>query len=137
MYDELISSLRNNADHYAFTGDNGLVHLLTDAADAIEALICEVATEHNARLDAEERQRWVPVTERLPELHDAEYLDEVTGEPVRYKESMPVLIWLAKGGFMDIGIYEKSDAVDDFCYQGIPHTVTYWMPLPDAPEEGE
>jgi len=38
MYDELISSLRNNADHYAFTGDNGLVHLLTDAADAIEEL---------------------------------------------------------------------------------------------------
>ena len=80
---------------------------------------------------------WIPVTERLPELHDAEYLDEATGELVRYKESMPVLIWLAKGGFMDIGIYEKSDAVDDFCYQGIPHTVTYWMPLPDAPEEGE
>lgn len=80
---------------------------------------------------------WIPVVERLPELHDAEYLEEVTGELVRYKESMPVLIWLAKGGFMDIGIYEKSDAVDDFCYQGIPHTVTYWMPLPQPPEEGE
>lgn len=37
-----------------------------EAADAIEELICEVADEHNARLDAEERQRWIPVTERLP-----------------------------------------------------------------------
>lgn len=94
-------------------------------------LIDAVATIHAADVG------WIPVTERLPEMHDVEYLDEATGELVRYKESMPVLIWLAKGGFMDIGIYEKSDAVDDFCYQGIPHTVTYWMPLPDAPEEGE
>ena len=38
MYDELVKALRNNADHYTFTGDNGLVHLLTNAADAIEEL---------------------------------------------------------------------------------------------------
>lgn len=37
--DGLVNALRNNADHYAFTGDNGLVHLLTDAADAIEFLL--------------------------------------------------------------------------------------------------
>ena len=40
-YDELVKALRNNADHYAFTGDNGLVHLLTNAADAIEELQAE------------------------------------------------------------------------------------------------
>ena len=38
MYDELVKALRNNADHYGFEGENGLVHLLTDAADAIEEL---------------------------------------------------------------------------------------------------
>ena len=37
-YDDLVGALRNNADHYAFTGDNGLVHLLTNAADAIKEL---------------------------------------------------------------------------------------------------
>lgn len=84
---------------------------------------------------ADVRPKWISVEERLPELHDAEYLDEVTGELIRYKESAPILIWLAKGGFMDIGIYEKSDSVDDFCYQGVPHTVTYWMPLPEVPKE--
>lgn len=36
--DELVKALRNNADHYGFVGENGLVHLLTDAADAIEIL---------------------------------------------------------------------------------------------------
>lgn len=36
--DELVYALRNNADHYGFMGENGLVHLLTDAADAIESM---------------------------------------------------------------------------------------------------
>lgn len=39
MYEELIDALRNNADHYmTVEGEAGLVHLLTDAADAIEEL---------------------------------------------------------------------------------------------------
>lgn len=37
-YEQLVSALRNNADHYGFVGDNSLDHLLTDAADAIEHL---------------------------------------------------------------------------------------------------
>ena len=84
---------------------------------------------------ADVRPKWISVKERLPELHDAEYLNEVTGELIRYKESKPIMIWLEKGGFMDIGIYEKSDSVDDFCYQGVPATVTYWHPLPEPPKE--
>ena len=99
--------------------------------------IHEMLEEVEAYPAADVRPKWISVEERLPELHDAEYLDEVTGELIRYKESKPILIWLAKGGFMDIGIYEKSDSVDDFCYQGVPHTVTYWMPLPEAPNCGE
>lgn len=39
MYDNLLIALRNNADHYmTVEGEAGLVHLLTDAADAIEKL---------------------------------------------------------------------------------------------------
>ena len=39
MTDELVKGLRNNADHYmTVDGKAGLVHLLTDAADAIEEL---------------------------------------------------------------------------------------------------
>ena len=99
------------------------------AARALEAIPAADAIEELSK------PKWIPVTERLPELHDEEYLDEVTGEMVRYKVSDPILIWLAKGGFMDIGMYERSDAVDDFCYQGVPHTVTYWASLPEPPKE--
>jgi hypothetical protein len=141
MYDELVKRLRE-ADEKSMCGECGLnLHtgatkkgvLFAEAADAIEEL---------SRLNAEitrrelklrmEKPRWIPVEERLPELHNAEYLDEVTGELIRYKESEPIMIWLEKGGFMDIGIYEKSDAIDDFCYQGVPATVTHWMPLPST-----
>lgn len=97
-------------------------------AEEVDAVFDEIPT-------ADVRPKWISVDDALPELHDAEYLDEVTGEVIHYKESEPILIWLAKGGFMDIGIYEKSDSVDDFCYQGVPHTVTYWTLLPSAPEE--
>ena len=39
-YTELVKALRNNADHYmTVEGEAGLVHLLTDAADAIEELL--------------------------------------------------------------------------------------------------
>ena len=50
MYDELISALRNNADHYGFVGENGLVHLLTNAADAIEELSKRVPKVPHGRL---------------------------------------------------------------------------------------
>ena len=39
MYEEMVERLRNNADHYmTVEGAAGLVHLLTDAADAIDEL---------------------------------------------------------------------------------------------------
>lgn len=123
--EELVKGLREDAE-WAEANEWETPITLSDhlkqAADAIEEL---------------SKLRWIPVTERMPELHDEEYLDEVTGEMVHYKVSDPILIWLAKGGFMDIGMYERSDAVDDFCYQGVPHTVTYWASLPKPPEEGE
>lgn len=43
-YTELVIALRNNADHYmTVEGEAGLVHLLTDAADAIEQLNVPIA----------------------------------------------------------------------------------------------
>lgn len=72
MYEELVISLRNNADHYmTVEGAAGLVHLLTDAADAIEAR--DKAAEEWEMLAESWRKackalesripRWIPVTE--------------------------------------------------------------------------
>ena len=69
MYDELVKRLRSEAVYLPekFSKNAELLDVLMKAADAIEELICEVADEHNARLDAEERHRWIPMTEQLPE----------------------------------------------------------------------
>ena len=48
---ELVITLRNNADHYmTVEGEAGLVHLLTDAADAIEELTAFRNTLEDGRL---------------------------------------------------------------------------------------
>ena len=143
MYDELIKSLRDCAEVNSLSlYKRGLMKQAADAIEKMsmrlhgdEAAIAGMKREIESMVVSGKKPRWIPVTERLPELHDAEYLDEVTGELIRYKESKPIMIWLEKGGFMDIGVYEKSDAVDDFCYQGVPATVTYWHPLPEPPKE--
>lgn len=84
-----------------------------DAADAIEGLICEVADEHNARLDAEERRRWIPVTERLPEKHKWVL---VVGD------NLYDMDFISSRGDWTIH-------TDPFVF------VKYWMPVPEAPLE--
>ena len=148
MYDELIKRLKYKAG-WDESGD------LEEAAEAIEELICELADEHNARLDAESRQRWIPVSERLPE----------SGERVlaccRVK-------WLGGGGrtyvcaafhsapktetcvssddidmeydeetdeyYLPEGWWEVINNWDDYSFVAIGDFVTHWMPLP-PPEE--
>ena len=80
MYDKLIRRLRNCAIESApckacdmVNDDSCTDRLMKQAADAIEELICDLGDEHNARLNAEERQRWIPVTERLPKAERKSY----------------------------------------------------------------
>jgi len=98
------------------------------AADAIENLICEVADEHNARLDAEERQRWIPVTERLPEAERKSFwVCTDTGYQCECR-------WTND----QFGIRELNEW--GWCLFDIPpyQKVVAWMPLPcpyEPPEE--
>ena len=116
--DELIKRLRDAA----IIADSGnaisesLYSDILQAADAIEELICEVADEHNERLDAEERQRWIPVTERLPLLNT----------PVLATDGIEVDIsWMYGVSPRWITSYT---AIDE-------DKLTHWMPLPKTPRE--
>lgn len=88
----------------------------TDAADLIERLTAE-----NAAL-REKVPQWISVEERLPEAWKNE-----DGVLVNY------MIYTPEFG-ADIGNYHAKDK--RWLCMAIPCTVTHWMPLPDAPKEG-
>ena len=118
-------------------------HLATAAANLIEQLIDEntelreevnlrgnaVRTYEKKRAKAEaerdalrEKQRWIPVTERMPELE------------------VPVLV-LDQRGNMIVRTLRRlvSDKEAVFRPDGLAprKNITHWMPLPGAPEGGE
>ena len=100
-------------------GDQNCVSVMQKyAADLIERLTAE-----NAAL-REKVPRWISVEDRLPEVWKNEENDVL----VNY------MIYAPEFG-ADIGNYH-AEAKRWLC-MAIPCTVTHWMPLPEAPEEGE
>ena len=91
-------------------------HLAAAAANLIERLTAE-----NAAL-REKVPQWISVEDRLPEA----WKDE-DGVLVNY------MIYTPEFG-ADIGNYHAKDK--RWQCMAIPCTVTHWMPLPGAPEEG-
>ena len=67
-------------------------------------------------------RRWIPVTERLPEV----WRNDETAELVNYMICSPDF-------GVDIGNYHAK--AKKWLCMALPCTVTHWMPLPDAPEK--
>lgn len=89
-------------------------NLLDKAAEAIERLTAE-----NAAL--REKQRWIPVTERLPE-RDVQVLGWYKDNPFsQYRHE--VVAWNGNGW---VFVYAHRYVTN----------VTHWMPLPEATEKG-
>lgn len=70
-------------------------------------------------MEALERTRWIPCSNRMPETN---------GEDVSY------LVYVPSFGAVDIADYHPD--VDEWAFMGLPVTVTHWMPLPEPPKEG-
>lgn len=94
--------------------------------DMVIALAQRKQAEAEAERDAlrEKAPQWISVASRLPEL----WKNERTGELVNYIVHSPYF-------GTDIGNYHKEAGT--WLCMGLPCTVTHWMPLPEAPEEGE
>lgn len=93
-----------------------------DGADLIERLTDRCARYAEEISVAQERTRWIPVTERLPEV----WRNDETAELVNYMIYSPYF-------GVDIGSYH-AEAKTWLC-MALPCTVTHWMPLPEPPEE--
>lgn len=92
-----------------------------EAADLIEKLTDRCARYAEEIAVLQEREKWVPVTERLPEV----WRNDETSELVNY------MIYSPDFG-VDIGNYH-ANAKKWLC-MALPCTVTHWRPLPDGPE---
>ena len=118
-------------------------NLLDKAADLIERLTAEnadlrkeiewkdmvIALAQRKQVEAEEerdalreKQRWIPVTERLPE-RDVQVLGWYKDNP--FSQYRPeVVAWNGNGW---VFVYAHRYVTN----------VTHWMPLPKAPEDGD
>ena len=92
------------------------------AANVIERLTAENAEAETERDALREKQRWIPVTERLPE-RDVQVLGWYKDNP--FSQYRPeVVAWNGNGW---VFVYAHRYVTN----------VTHWMPLPKEPEEGD
>ena len=98
--------------------------IVREAAELIEKLTDRCARYAEEIAVAQERTRWIPVTERLPETTDGDYvLACVTWKDahIDYRDAV-VMAFVSEDGLVDV----EMDCVLD--------GVTHWMPLPEGPE---
>lgn len=98
--------------------------IVREAAELIEKLTDCCARYAEEIAVAQERTRWIPVTERLPEVTDGDYvLACVTWKDthIDYQNAV-VMAFVSEDGLVDV----EMDCVLD--------GVTHWMPLPEPPE---
>ena len=132
MYDQLIKRLREVKKMLTTANFNEASSLISQAADAIEELSSAGSIYGKAwtlGYDAgrdENKPRWIPVTERLPEKTNHYYLVHVKcgcdGELVSE--------WEQVAWFCEKFYWEHLHGDDVF-----EETVTHWMPLPEPPKE--
>ena len=129
MYEPLIAALRNVSEY-----DSGYAKLMYDAADAIEQLSnagSAYGRGWTLGYDAgreESKPRWIPVTERLPEIDEKHHC------------SKDVLAYLKDGGMCFTALEENIFGQACFECERNPAVeeemiVTHWMPLPEPPKE--
>lgn len=113
-------------------------NLLDKAAEAIERLTAE-----NTAL--REKQRWIPVTERMPEERVLVNVVWVNRAPEPYYERIKNVPFSGTACFYRENWYWDSPVVldmlaeygedaSDLVEEAVE--ITNWMPMPEAPEEG-
>lgn len=98
-----------------FDSEDCMGDMMVGAADLIERLTAENAKAEAERDALREKKRWISVTEKTPEY------------------DMPQLALNADGEAL-IANYAYGEWFDTW---GQDVEVTHWMPLPEAPEEGD
>lgn len=101
--------------------------IVREAAELIEKLTDRCARYAEEIAVAQERTRWVPVTERLPETNEFEEAGGMS----------KVVLGIVKND-SEFSFFNPCLCVylsdGRWIFRGEPVTVTHWRPLPDGPE---
>lgn len=99
-----------------FDSEDCMGDMMVGAADLIERLTAE-----NAAL-REKVPQWISVEDRLP-------IDRLSKYLVAFRD--------AGGSIVDMARYFPSDGWTCNNWEAPQNLITHWMPLPEAPEEGD
>ena len=94
-----------------------------DGADEIEKLTARCVRYADEIAVMREQTRWIPVTERLPEIGEA-VLVVANGQP---RENVTLVGAITLGEWYEGGWFVET-------WADLNGTVTHWMPLPAGPE---
>ena len=115
--------------------------ILRAAADLIERLTAENAKAEAERDTLREKQRWIPVTERLPDERDAVIIllkdGQVFRGEIRERIALPEWWYFYDASDTDMDMLGVMYPLFDDGLWLHENPVVAWMPLPESPEEGE
>ncbi len=111
------------------------------AADLIERLTAENAKAEAERDTLREKQRWIPVTERLPDERDAVIIllkdGQVFRGEIRKRIALPEWWYFYDASDTDMDMLGVMYPLFDDGLWLHENPVVAWMPLPEAPEDGD
>ena len=129
------------------TAENADLRKEIEWKDMVIALAQRKQEEAEAERDAlREKQRWIPVTERMPEERVLVNVVWVNRAPEPYYEKIKGVPFSGTACFYRERWYWDSPVVldllaeygkDDFDLVDEAVKITHWMPLPKAPEDGD
>lgn len=115
--------------------------ILRAAADLIERLTAENAKAEAERDALREKQRWIPVTERLPDERDAVIIllkdGQVFRGEIRKRIALPEWWYFYDASDTDMDMLGVMYPLFDDGLWLHENPVVAWMPLPEAPETPE
>lgn len=121
-YDQLIQDLEDQSkSQKQVNGEAQIAKLMECAADAIEELQAQLMFARDAAQEiAEKVPKWIPVSERLPQINEIVQITD--GYDVGHGYLIAVRI------MQDSGVAWYSPFCDIDCSH-----ITHWMPLPQKP----
>ena len=127
--EEIVKALREHAEWAQANEWEAPITLSDDlaaAADLIERLTDRCARYAEEIAVLQEKTRWIPVTERLPEDGVPVLINYIGTDGEVYADG--VAVWTECGCF-----WWEGSLAD--CEEDVAVPITHWMPLPEGQEE--